>query len=417
MNLMINALSTQSHNKTEAQVSSKDEEILEMSLRLRSCGGWWCNYRRCVLLLLGLLLGVGRTVVVNAWALHKHQQRHRFFHARSSSSNDLLDSIEMRIKMNVATQEECHDRKSWTTSHSVGYEQPQRRPEKHAKDNDNNYEKKNWMISINAESWSDDTRRRGIMTATLMIGTLFGSFPNHDAARAASLIMDNSNNNPLFQPNPLTNPFLEQIRIWEQAEADQLVYKGELERGDAGNRGKVEAYPRLLIPILIIAKELEQIQDIIGKNNKYEAATTILAQPKYEAIAFKKVFNRFADNIYYSDPDRANLYLGGGGTSCPILQTIFSREHITNLKNAIPATPKTEQSLAYLLRNEILTSVQDLKAELAYHDQHPDDEESQRDLVAFITAANTAMNQYLALVPTQELARAQELLRQQKLEQ
>jgi hypothetical protein len=56
--------------------------------------------------------------------------------------------------------------------------------------------------------------------------------------------------------------------------------------------------------------------------------------------------------------------------------------------------------------------VQDLKAELAYHDQHPDDEESQRDLVTFITAANTAMNQYLVIVPPQELARAQELLRQ-----
>jgi hypothetical protein len=217
------------------------------------------------------------------------------------------------MQTSVATKEECHDRKSWTPSHPVGYEQQQRRPENHPMDNDNNYEMKDWMIPNYAESWSDDTRRRAIMTATLMIGTLFGS---HDAARGASLIMDNNNNNPLFKPNPLTNPFLEQIRIWEQAEADQLVYKGELERGDAGNKGKVEAYPRLLIPILIIAKELEQIQqDIKGENNKYELATTILAQPKYEAIAFKKVFNQFADNIYYSDPDRANLYLAGGGTS------------------------------------------------------------------------------------------------------
>jgi hypothetical protein len=57
--------------------------------------------------------------------------------------------------------------------------------------------------------------------------------------------------------------------------------------------------------------------------------------------------------------------------------------------------------------------VQDLKAELVYHEKHPDDEESQRDLVTFITAANAAMNQYLAIVPPQELARAQDLLRQQ----
>ena len=49
-----------------------------------------------------------------------------------------------------------------------------------------------------------------------------------------------------------------------------------------------------------------------------------------------------ADNIYYSDPDRANLYLGGG------------------------AVPKNEQSIAYLLRNDILTNLENLQAEVAY---------------------------------------------------
>jgi len=35
----------------------------------------------------------------------------------------------------------------------------------------------------------------------------------------------------------------------------------------------------------------------------------------YEVKTFKKTFNRYADNIYYSDPPRrANLYLGGGTT-------------------------------------------------------------------------------------------------------
>ena len=58
-----------------------------------------------------------------------------------------------------------------------------------------------------------------------------------------------ANDSDLFKPNPLTNPFLEQIRIWEQAEADELKYGGELAPGDAGNKGKVEAYPRLLVPI------------------------------------------------------------------------------------------------------------------------------------------------------------------------
>merc|ERR1711935_427288 len=71
-------------------------------------------------------------------------------------------------------------------------------------------------------------------------------------------------------------------------------------------------------------------------------ALAILQQPTYHKINFKKTFNRYGDNIYYSDPDRANLYLGGG------------------------ATPKAEQSIAYLLRNDILSNTEDLRAELEY---------------------------------------------------
>ena len=59
-------------------------------------------------------------------------------------------------------------------------------------------------------------------------------------------------------------------------------------------------------------------------------------------VEAKKTFNAFADNIYYSDPDRANAYLGGG------------------------AVPKNEQSIAYLLRNDILTNVESLQAEVTY---------------------------------------------------
>jgi hypothetical protein len=31
----------------------------------------------------------------------------------------------------------------------------------------------------------------------------------------------------LFRPNPLTNPVLEQIRIWDQNFADEIKYNGE----------------------------------------------------------------------------------------------------------------------------------------------------------------------------------------------
>jgi hypothetical protein len=122
----------------------------------------------------------------------------------------------------------------------------------------------------------------------------------------------------LFQGNPLTNGILEQVRIWEQAEADNIRYGGELERGDAGNKGQVSAYPKLLVPILRMARELQGVETALQNQNgdapQYNQLVAILNQPSYDKIAFKRVFNAFADNIYYSDPDRANLYLGGGGT-------------------------------------------------------------------------------------------------------
>jgi hypothetical protein len=194
----------------------------------------------------------------------------------------------------------------------------------------------------------------------------------------------------------LTRPplFLQYAR--EQAEADELRYGGELERGDAGNRGQVDAYPKLLLPILEMVDEVAQINTLVrddssasSREQSWRKAQKILSQPKYDKIPFKKVFNRYADNIYYSDPDRANAYLGGG------------------------ATPKTEQSLAYLLRNDILTNLEALRAELDYllKDSTPASEkEDTTDLKTYAEIANSAMTKYLALVPPNELKAARELM-------
>ena len=165
---------------------------------------------------------------------------------------------------------------------------------------------------------SESTRRRALLfqkfplalsTAGMSAAvTLLSTTPPAWAAE--------SSQSALFQPNPLTNGFLEQIRIWEQAEADNLKYGGELARGDAGNKGQVSAYPRLLVPILVVAQELGAVSRAVqtgGPTTQYAEALQILRQSKYEKVEFKRVFNAFADNIYYADPDRANLYLAGGG--------------------------------------------------------------------------------------------------------
>lgn len=192
----------------------------------------------------------------------------------------------------------------------------------------------------------------------------------------------------LFQTNPLTNPLLEQFRIWDQAEADAFHYGGELERGNAGNKGKVSAYPSLLVPILDMVEELQVVEQLVRRGDRIslQQAHTILKQAKYDKVAFKKAFNRYSDNVYYSDPDRANLYLAGG------------------------ATPRIEQSLAYLLRNDILTNLEALQAEVEYlltTDNENDLVDD--DLRQYAMDTNHAMQRYLELVPPKELQAAQEL--------
>jgi hypothetical protein len=181
----------------------------------------------------------------------------------------------------------------------------------------------------------------------------------------------------------LTNGnFSWQIRIWEQAEADNIKYGGELAAGDAGNKGQVGAYPKLLVPILRIDQELSEIKLLVRDEDRPKAwskALKILQNDKYEKIPFKKIFNAYGDNIYYSDPDRANAYLGGG------------------------ASPKAEQSIAYLLRNDVLSNVENLKAELEYLLKNEDEVD---DLYKYADIAGSAMKKYLAIVPPNELEEA-----------
>lgn len=181
-----------------------------------------------------------------------------------------------------------------------------------------------------ADSNNESSRRSllKVLTAPAMISLLgMPAFPREAVAK-----------DELFKKNPLTNPLLEQIRIWEQAEADDIKYGGELTPGDAGNKGRVDQYPKLLVPILKMSDELKSVETLVhgNKDEDWPRALAILQQPQFEKINFKRIFNSFADNVYYSDPDRANAYLGGG------------------------AVPKSEQSLLYLLRNEILTNIDGL---------------------------------------------------------
>jgi hypothetical protein len=213
----------------------------------------------------------------------------------------------------------------------------------------------------------------------------------------------------LFKPNPLTNKGLEQLRIWNQDEADNIKYGGELDSG-SNKPGAFETYVDLLQPILGVQSDLATINQLVD-NSKIGSSTTsstkedyvmvfqnikqILSQDIFDKIQFKKAFNAFADNIYYSDPDRANLYLGGG------------------------AVPQSTQTLAYLMRNDVLTNVEDMRAETQYLLKELNKKKDGETVVVgggegldleeiqkLSKAANEAMVKYLALVPPNELESA-----------
>mmetsp|Transcript_18518 Transcript_18518/g.21307 ORF Transcript_18518/g.21307 Transcript_18518/m.21307 type:complete len:314 (+) Transcript_18518:83-1024(+) len=220
--------------------------------------------------------------------------------------------------------------------------------------------------------------RRNVLLSSLLV-TL--ALPPVESATAST--------DPLFKPNPLTNRLLEKVRVLNQVEADNLSYDGTLAPGKAPS-----SYAKLLVPILEIETSLQTINQWIHQTDDFvnglKLASDVLTNPQFEKKQFKKTFNAFGDNIYYTDPDRANLYLGGG------------------------ATPSKEQSMAYLIRNDILTNVEALQAEVEYlvaeNIKGGSDAGFTTDLFKYCDSALGGMKKYLALVPPEELKVAQSFI-------
>uniref|UniRef100_A0A7S2Q4X3 Uncharacterized protein n=1 Tax=Skeletonema marinoi TaxID=267567 RepID=A0A7S2Q4X3_9STRA len=248
--------------------------------------------------------------------------------------------------------------------------------------------RRNSQDDQDAPSLNNERRRVLFQCATSLLASTVPS-----AAQAAS--------SEIFKPNPLTNTALEKIRIWNQDEVDNIKYGGELESGSA-KPGAFEQYVDLLQPILGVKSDLDTINELISGTDKqlttkeeyiamFEQVNEILSHEIFVKIQFKKAFNAFADNIYYSDPDRANLYLGGG------------------------AVPQSTQTLAYLLRNDVLTTTEDMRAETTYLLKELNKNSAGETIVVggdgldldemrkFTKIGTEGMVKYLALVPPEEL--------------
>lgn len=132
-----------------------------------------------------------------------------------------------------------------------------------------------------------------------------------------------------------------------QDAADVTIYKGELVDPLSDKPGSEVARNKLL-------SLLDSLLALSTISNAASASTAISKLPFKitEVPKIKKIFNAYADNIFYSpESGRENKYLRGG------------------------ATPTNNQSNLYLLRNAIIDSLLMFDAEVAYVNNGNDDGE------------------------------------------
>ena len=183
-----------------------------------------------------------------------------------------------------------------------------------------------------------------------------------------------------FKGNPefLKNPVLEAIRKIDQVDPDT----------EFQNVNKVI----LLVPIIDIEKDIQSVSQLITADaSSLSRANVILTNKKFDTAPFKKTFNRYSDNIYYSDPERANIYLGGG------------------------AVPNTQQTTQYLFRNSALTAIGDIKEDVLlllddFKKNRDIDPQAVADAVDDCREALEALTSYLELADPVDVKEARSIV-------
>lgn len=184
--------------------------------------------------------------------------------------------------------------------------------------------------------------------------------------------------------NILTNRLLEKIRIVDQVEPDVIT-------------SMKTPSVFLLMPIVELDNDLHEAMSLFTtpKLDSVKQIRTLLARPEYDTKGLKTMFNRYADNIFYSDPERSNAYLAGG------------------------AVPDSMQTQKYLIRNEVMRTVGNLRDDvtmLLAAVNPPSDvaawtsNQDYLDTIDDCREALAAMKQYLNLVDTIDLSTAKDIL-------
>lgn len=183
--------------------------------------------------------------------------------------------------------------------------------------------------------------------------------------------------------NILASPVLETFRKIDQLEDDESL---------AASSNKALLY----VPIIDIYQNLESCKaailsaksgtDTTTAKSSLQIALSILQQESFQPVKFKKIFNRYSDNIFYTDTNRANVYLAGG------------------------ALPDSRQTQQYLLRNDILTGVENTKGDLqVLLEGNPLDEQNLLDALDDIQSCLISLNEYVKLSDPADVALAKKI--------
>lgn len=181
--------------------------------------------------------------------------------------------------------------------------------------------------------------------------------------------------------NFLTNPVLEALR-----KADQFDFDVPDDVKSATTK------VLLLYPIVEIEGEVSKMERLLSTEPvdkaQLESIRALVQQPKYSAKLFKKIFNRYSDNIFYSNAQQANIYLAGG------------------------TTPDSHQTEQYLFRNAILTAIEFIQQDVADLLSQPViDKQDVQDMISDVADARKALAGYMRLADPDDLSVALQLLK------
>lgn len=216
--------------------------------------------------------------------------------------------------------------------------------------------------------------RRQVLRAACAFVSTFGAA---SAATAADSSWAQSVGLAPPERTGLQAKWLEKVRILLQDEADAIQYGGQEGLAPGGPPSSVPALQ--LIPIVQMQAALKELQPKLADFDNWDSVLLVLERAPFETVALKRIFNAYADNIYYvSGDESANAYLLGG------------------------ATPSSKQTTQYLLRNEILKQLGEIKDEIKYQRSIEQDKRETDVAAEYMQNTLNAFEEYLKLVAPAE---------------